>query len=355
MYRGITLLLLTLIVAATLFAPIDIPYNLVSVGHVAPAEEWRLVQDANGGLIASHQNFKTGIVERVASWQFERGDISGMEVTIPKDSFAQIHIGDTLVSMYSAVIQQQILDLENQLKIKQSERQVAVTGEKLPIVQEAETRLSAARQNLTLREKEFTAAQQLVAEQIVARLEFNRVENALEQAKIEVSTAEKALENAKTGLKIESVDLNASEMAALRKQLDFLRRRNAGYVIQAPFDGMVAPIRELGEVLILQKVSEYVISIPVKTEEMVFISDSAVLQITDPLTNQIYTARHLQKLPQTEVLGGRSVGFLQAVIEPNYPGERISLGTSAQCTINCGHLRPLAYLQRILHFSEHQN
>lgn len=351
MYRGITLLILTLLIAAALYAPINIPYDLVSVGHVAPAEEWLLVQDGSGGLIATHQNFRTGVVERVASWQFERGDLSGMEVMIPRDSFEQIRLGDTLVCMYSAVIQQQILELENQLKIKQSERQVVLTGEKPPIVQEAETRLSFAKQALTLREKEYTAAQKLVADQVLARLEFNRIENALELARIEVKTAENALENARTGLKTESVDLNASEIGALRKQLDFLRRRNAGYVIQSPFDGIVAPIRELGEVLILQKVSEYVLSIPVKSEEMAFISDSAVVQISDPLSNKTYTARHLYKMPQTQVLGGRSVGFVQAIIEPQYPGERIALGTSAQCVIHCGVLRPKAYLNRILRFS----
>lgn len=355
MYRGITLLILSLLVAAALYAPIQIPYDLVSVGHVAPAEEWLLMQDGSGGLLATHQNFKTGVVERVASWQFERGDLSGMEVMIPRDAAGQIRLGDTLVCMYSAVIQQQILELENQLNIKQSERQVAVTGEKPPIVQEAETRLSFAKQTLTLREKEYVAAQQLVADQVLARLEFIRIENALELARIEVKTAENALENARTGLKMESVDLNASEISALRKQLDFLRRRNAGYVIRSPFDGVVAPIREVGEVLILQKVSEYVLSIPVKSEEMAHIGDSAVVQISDPLSNQTYTARYLYKLPQTQVLGGRSVGFLQAIIQPQYPGERIALGTSAKCIIHCGALTPRAYLKRILHFSVNKN
>ena len=141
----------------------------------------------------------------------------------------------------------------------------------------------------------------------------------------------------------------------MRKQLDFLRRRNAGYVIQSPFDGIVAPIREAGEVLILQKVSEYVLSIPVKSEEMAFIGDSTVVQLSDPLNNKTYTTRRLTKLPQTQVLGGRSVGFLQAIIEPHYPGERISLGTSAQCVIHCGALQPRAYLNRILHFSVNKN
>lgn len=355
MHRGITLLILTLLVAAALFAPIYIPYNLVSVGNVAPAEEWRLVQDANGGLIATHQNFKTGVVERVASWQFERGDLSGMEVTIPKDSFLHIHTGDTLVRMYSAVIQQQILSLENQLKIKQSERQVVVTGEKKPIVQEAETRLVFARRTLDLREKEFAAAQQLSASKAMAMLDYTRIENALELARIEVNTAESTLENAKTGLKIESVDLNTSEISALQKQLDFLRHRNAGYIIYAPFEGVVTPIRETGEILILQKVSEYVLSIPVKTEEMVFIGDHTVIQLTDPVNNKTYTARSLKKMPGTQVIGGRSVAFLQAIITPSSSDDHVTLGTSAQCVIQCDSLRPREFLQRILHFSVHAN
>jgi hypothetical protein len=347
MYRGITLIILVLLVAAALFAPVSIPYELVSIGSVTPAEEWRLVQDAGGSLSSSLQNFKTGVVEQLNSWQFERGDLSGMEVT----NFGSLEEGDTIIRMYSAVIQQQIIDLNNQLNIKRSEQQVLVTGEKPPIVQEAEEKLHYAREALVLREKEYATAKQLFDEALLAKLELVRIQNTLDLARIAVTTAEKTLLVANTGTKPETVGLNNSELIALQKQLDFLRRRNAGYVIRAPFSGVVTPIREPGEVLILQRVDECIVTIPVKVEEMPFINDSARITVFDPMTLRSFSARVLSRSMQTQILGGKSVGFITAVIKPSAVNAPITLGTAAKCTIDCGQLNPRQYLARILRFS----
>ncbi len=349
MYRGLTLLILLLMIVAALYAPISIPYNLVSVASVLPAEEWRLLQEPGGGLACTHQNNRSGVVERIAAWQFERGDLTGMELNIP-DSTGLVTLGDTLVRMYSAAIQQQILDLENQLKIKRSEQQVLVTGEKQPIIQEAQTKLVFAKEALVLREKDFAAAKQLLQEGLMPRLEYNRIENVLELAKIDIITAEKALLVADTGAKPESISLNQSEIQAIVRQLDFLRKRNAGYVIKAPFTGMVMPIKEPGEVLILRKISEYIVTIPVKTEEMIFISDTARLQIIDPITWKVYEAKVMEKMSHTEVLDSRSVGFVRAIVKPTTAAERMTLGVASKCSIQCGMLNPRQYLQRILKY-----
>jgi hypothetical protein len=93
-----------------------------------------------------------------------------------------------------------------------------------------------------------------------------------------------------------------------------------------------------------------VVTIPIKTEDMPHITDSATLQLRDPLSQRVYQARTLHKSNQTQVLGGRSVSFVQALLHPQQPGERITLGTSAQCTIHCGALNPRRYLQRVLRF-----
>ena len=352
MYRGITLLILTLLVLAALYVPMTIPYDLVSRGGVQPTEEWLLAQDPNGTLYSSHHNFKTGIVQRLASWKFQPGDLSGMEVTVRTDTFGTVRAGDPVVRMYSSTVQQEILDLENQLKTKQSEQRVLVTGEKPPIVQEAESKLGFAKEALTLREKEYAVAKQLLADQVIARMEYVRAENALQLARIDIKTAEQALAVAETGMKKESVALNTTEMANLQRKLDFLRQRNAGYVITSPFNGVVCPVRAIGEVLILQRVSECIVQIPVKAEEMIFVGDSTQLEVMDAVTKRVYHAKILSKSAQTQVLDGRSVGFVTAVISPPDPSERITLGLSAQCKLHCGNLNQRDYLRRILKFRE---
>ncbi len=351
MHRGLALLILTALVVGALFAPVKIPFDLVSVGSVLPAEEWRLTQDQTGALVSIHQDFKTGVIRRSNSWKFEPGDLSAMEVAVRADTFGRVAIGDTLVRMYSSVVLQRILGLENDIKFKESLQTSLITGEKPPIVQEAESRLTFAREALTLREKEFNIAKQLASEGVVAAFDQTRAQNALDLAKIEVQTAEKALAVANTGVKNETADVNATEIKNLHRELDFLRRRNAGYVISAPFAGLVQAVKMPGEVLILQKNSEYVVTVPVRAEQMQEIPDSAQFTFTDAQTQAVYHGKLFARETQTQVLNYRTVGFVKVLIWPNSPADRVSLGMGSRCVIHCGDFSPRAYLQRMMRFT----
>jgi hypothetical protein len=351
MYRGVAFSILLLVILGALYIPIKIPYNLVSIGSIQAAEEWRLMQETSGSFSAAHQNNKTGMMQRFAAWQFERGDLSGMELAVKPDTFGHIICGDTLARMYSSVIQQQILALENQLKVKEAEVAALSSGEKTPIIQEAESKLIFTQNALTLREKELDIAQKLYSEGVIAKMELERTKNAYQLAQIDINTAEKSLEIAKTGVKSQTIGINTAEVLTLRKQLIFLKKRSAGYSIIAPFDAMISPIQAVGEVLILKKTTECIVTIPVKTEEMQFIKDDVKIDVKDPISNKIYPGRLYKRENQTQILGGRSVVFIKILIQPESRIESITLGTGAQCTIQCGELNQRDYLKRLLHFS----
>ncbi len=350
MNRVITLVILAVIIAGLLFLPIKIPYTLESIGDVKPVEEWILLQDINGSLNASHRNNQTGVVENIASWQFERGDLYGMEVSIKPQAYDHILRGDTIVRMYSSLIAQQILDIENQLKVKTAQMQVLVTGEKTPIIEEAESKLRFAKEALSLRQKEYDIAKTLQDEGVNAPIDYTRALNALELARINITTAEKALVIAQTGVKSESSSLNTSESNALKKQLNFLKTKNTKYVIIAPFDGRVVPTLLPGEILRLQKIKECVVTVPVKTEEMTYTGHNPELFIQDAVNGHTYQAKIILKSNQTEILNGRSVSSILAIIHPQ-ENEMITLGVSARCLLHCDELSPIKYLRRILNYN----
>ena len=350
MSRILTLIILALIIAGLLFLPIKIPYTLESIGNVVPIEEWTLIQDINGSLNASHKNNKTGVVQNISSWQFERGDLYGMEVSIKPEAYDHVQRGDTIIRMYSSLIAQQILEIENQLKVKSAQMQVLVTGEKSPIIEEAESKLRFAKEALTLREKEFDIAKKLQDEGVNAPIDYTRALNALDLAKIQVTTAEKTLRIAQTGVKSESSSLNSSESNALKKQLEFLKSKKTKYVIVAPFDGRVVPIINTGEIIRLQRTSECIVIIPVKTEEMTYTGNNPEVNVQDAENGRTYKAKILSRSSQTQVLNGRSVSSIQAVIYPQEK-ELITLGISAKCILHCDELSPVKYLKRILNYN----
>jgi hypothetical protein len=351
MHRGIALSILVLLILGALFAPIRIPFDLLSTGLIMPDAEWRLVQDGTGNLVASLQNNRAGLVQRLASWQFDRGDLAGMDITVHPDSFGQIAQGDTVVRMYSAIVQRQLLDIATQIHILEAQRSVLSTGEKPEIIEEAAAQLRFAEEALTLREKEYAIAEQLRRENVSTELDFQTKRNTRDLARLQIETARKNVEKVSSGEKIQTIAANESQISALRQRLALLSSQNAGFAITAPFRGVIAPITEPGEVLIMQQVNECLVRIPVKAEDLRFITDSVTISITDPLTNTIYPATLFSKSTKTEVLDGRSVGFLTAIVRPLAPGQRITLGIGAQCRIHCGDIDQREYLRRILHYS----
>lgn len=355
MNRGIALLILFVFLIVLVFVPVKIPYTLVSIGNVLPAQEWRLIQDAGGGLSSSLQDNQRGVVERISSWQFERGDLFDMQLAIDPNSSQMVHKGDTIIRIYSSISNQQILDIENLIKVKSAISKELSTGEKPPVVQEAEKRLLSAKETYEQKSKELEIAKKLKEDGVTAELEFSRIKNEFEVAKIAIQIAEKSLQVANTGMKNETVQVNTTEIATLKKQLEFLKNRNIKYAITAPFDGVVSPIYEIGQVLVLHKVSECVVTIPVKVEEMVFLGKNPQILVNDPINTKKYNAKLLSKSPTTQIISMRSVGFLNCIITPYDNNQPITMGLGAKCEVHCDDLTPWQYLTRLMRFTISSN
>jgi hypothetical protein len=348
MRRVVVLVVLIALLLSVLYFPIKIPYDLVSVGVVSPLEEWKLVQDANGGLLANRLHYRTGITSDVAVWQFNSGDISGMDVAIPTDSAVWVSQGDTIIRMYSAQVQEQILDLENSLKYQRAQLQNLNTGEKPPTVQQAESELKYAQEQLDLAEKQYTLKLPLFQEGLLSKLEFQTTENAVSLAKTAVKTAEKQLDVVATGEKPEIVQVTQTEINNLQRRLDFLRQRNASYMVVAPFNGISSPvIPASGDLLVLQNIDIYLVHIPIKTRDLKLIGHEAKIFVTDPSSGHMYPAQLLEKGTKSEVIGSNLVNFLQVSVQiPK--GQTLNIGPGAHCLVHCDDLSPIEYLKRIM-------
>lgn len=350
MNRAIALLLIFCFLLAVLFLPVKIPYTLRSIGNVLPSQEWRLVQDGTGSLSASLQDNQSGAITRVSSWQFERGDLFDLQMAIDPNSGKMFQKGDTIVRIYSSISNQQILDLENLIHVKSAIGKELSTGEKKTIVQEAEERLASAKEFYELKSRELAVAQKLIADGVIADIEYQRIKNEHDVAKIEIQVAEKTLQVASTGAKSETVEVNTTEVNTLKKQLAFLKGRNLKYVITAPFDGVVGRLYELGQLIVLHRMSECVVQVPMKVEEMAYIGRNLRILITDPSSMETYNAKLLSVASQTQVVNMRSVGFLICMINTQ-PGKPFpTLGNVGNCEVHCDDLTPLQYIKRLMKF-----
>lgn len=350
MKRLLVGLLILGILLAALWIPVQIPFAAESVGRVYPAREWQLLQDQTGRISSVIRDYRFGATQQIDAFQFEQGDISGLQFVLPPGRFVQA--GDTVVRMYSIRQNEEIQDIEAQLGLYGAQLRADITGDKPPVVQEAENRLHFAEQDLAQKEKILRIKKPLWEQQLIAYTEYQQAESDYELAKTQIGIAQKYLETVATGLKAESVGITQAQLSGLKNRLDILRRKGLSFVLKAPFSGWVVPVvAPPEEQLTLQEAGQYVVQIPVKTEYLPYLGPETDITITDLQTLRSFPAHLLQVGTKVEVLDNRQVSTLTVALSPDSIQTRISTGVSALCRINFGFVHQREYLRRILKFN----
>jgi len=341
-------LIILAVFLAALYVPIKIPYTAESIGRVLPAQEWRLVQDQTGRLTSIVRDHKLGAVQQIDAFQFEQGDFSGIKIDIPAGSF--VALGDTVVRMYSIRQREEIQEIEAQITLYSAQLQSDKTGDKPPIVQEAENKLHFAEQDLTLKENFYHLKKKLKDDGLVATTEFQMAENDWNLAKIQVEIARKYFENVGTGIKVEGVGITEAQLRGLQNRLNILKQKGLAFVIRAPFSGWVVSSALPEELLTLQRADEYVVQIPVRVEQLRYLNPQVAIHITDVQTAHVFKGQYGKIGSKVEVLDSRQVSLLTAFVLPDSSGKRLSTGVSTMCKIEFGAVTQREFLRRILNF-----
>lgn len=346
--RILPIIILFALVVAALYLPITIPYTVRSMGMVYPEREWKLLKDDAGNLTTTLQDFRTGVISSGSNFQFERGDLARMSLHFDPATHPIVELGDTVLDIFTVRLDDQILALEGELAAARAELRSVETGEKSPIVQEAENKLVFARQDLDLKQRVFDIKKQLYEDKVIAMLEFREAENARDLAKTQTEVIQKTLETARTGLKPEDVELTRRRIRALENRIRYLLGTKAGYRVLAPFRGRVIPSILETDVLVLQTPDTFIVQVPVPVEQVAWLGDSPPITVQDMASRRTFTAKLLKINPKVEIVNNRQVVFLQTAITPG--AAAISTGLGAICTIKTGDLNVRDYLRRTLHF-----
>ncbi len=346
-FLGFGLMVLVLIVI--LYLPIKVPYDLISVGRILPMREWKLTIDANGALSAQELDNLKGVVNNVGNWQFKGGDLSGLKLWDQVFTDSVLNAGDTLLVMRSIQVQEELINLQTNKRVKEGELQEMLTGEKIEILQESDAKITEANSQLEIAQQQYDIQSKLYKDGVIPIADFQMSEFRLKNAQNVLKTAKASLSVVNTGSKLETIERKRREIRALQDQIKIVERKFEGLVVKSPFDGRLAPAVAIGELLIVQSKEEYLIQIPIRIEDMADLPIKAAVEVTDIASGKIYNARIYQKLANTAVLDGKAVGFLLAIMKSD-ESEQVHLGLNASCTIHLAQLNLREYLKRILKF-----
>jgi hypothetical protein len=133
-----------------LFLPITVGRTITVSGKVLPAREWLLVKSQAGSLIATLRDHLQGTVVSYTVVSVLRGDAFGFDLFSSRKPGDFVGAGDTIISIRSHELVREYHRVSGELAIARANLAVMATGEKEPVVREAERSLRLARENAAL-------------------------------------------------------------------------------------------------------------------------------------------------------------------------------------------------------------
>lgn len=340
-YSG--LILLALLIAAA-FSPIEVPFRIESVARVLPEKQWVLLKTPDGSLTATLYDHRTGLVRAQQGYQFDRGDQVQLHFKEDRQTGQAIRAGETVATISSNQLNEQLVRLRNQLAVEQAGLDVVATGQKPQILTQLEEEITLAGADLELRRKTLQRMKQLHEDGIIAAMQLEQAENAYAESQARLRVAQKALQVGATGEKQETVSLASSKIAALRKEISFLEDKQVKYALSAPFDGQIRlESTTEGDRLLVEDTSTVVVQVPVRLRDSRFIRAGQIVEIqlldrTGPVGVTI-----LDIGSRIEILNREQVVIVRATASQT---AGLPQGQPLRCHIECGPVRVAEFLKR---------
>jgi hypothetical protein len=341
--RHILIFLLILIIL-TVFLPIRIRYSFLASAKIYPVKEWKLSRGTEEGFWSQTYNYETDALGDFKNYRFERGDIA--ELVIPKDlEFdTPIEANDTVAYIESYFIQNEITRLNNLRDVETANMDVVSTGEKQPMVEQAQREYNYALQQLDLEKKNFARQESLFRDSVITPADYDIYENALKLAEINTEVAYNELMSLSTGEKDPVINLSEKKIKSYEKEIERLEAQKAQYTISTPIGGLLNYNTEIGGIIKVSDISRLLLKIPVPYQHTSYLNSLYKVTFSTP-DNKITVNVSFKGFDETiSLIQNQQFVIARAVTNEATPG--IYPGMVVQCRIYCDKVFLLEYLAR---------
>jgi len=345
MFKGAIGIILIILIIASVFVPIDIPYAFDSTAKVYPLQQWVIHKRPDGSLVSTLHNHKTGLLKDYSSYQFDRGDIVNIQFNPNQISESKIDSGELIAVIQSNLLNGQLVSLENEKNIEKANLLRTRAGAKPEIVSQAREELHLAEQELEIQKLKIARAEDMLNEGLLARAEYENIENDFKQANNALVVAREKILVATSGDRPEEVEYIKSRIASLRNQIDFLKTSTDNYTIHSPIAGKISFETALdGDRMMIQDTTEHILIIPVKLRDRDFMDENTVIELSILGQDTLVPAKLLGLNDKVEIINRNVVVLAKASVSGNIPG--LASGMPVKCKVTCSAVRVLEYLKR---------
>ncbi|MEO0557299.1 MAG: hypothetical protein AAF170_03845 [Bacteroidota bacterium] len=283
---GIGFLLLAL-----LFAPVELPDRVASVGRVLPVQEWILMRTESGAVTATLRNHRTGEVRTTFAAEPARGDAVQFELG-PAASQETVEAGDVVGMLASGESALRLSEVRGQIEQAQAELRLSGAGRKEEVVETARQEVRRAEAEVTRMEAEVDEAEaaraqaetvaarqrELFAADVTSQAALDEAESTLrvaeaavetaqaraQAARVRVQAAESRVRAEQAGERPEEADVVRARIRALEREGESLARREQMSTLVAPISGRVHRVFSPDTLLLVADVSQYHVLLPVR-------------------------------------------------------------------------------------------
>lgn len=355
-YRKYLLIAILLLFVVIFLLPIRVPFSFRTTAIVYPVKKWSLKTDLDGNFVGELKNYRTGVIEDLISYKFERGDIAKLQLkpTLENNSF--VRLGDTIGLIKSQFLDEKIQELKNSIEVETKLLASGKTGEKQEIIENLRQKMVNADVNFGFARKNYERAQILIKDSVIADTEYEVIENLYYNALSQVELTRSDYQVAITGLKPEEISLIEERISSFKRELELSRRLKQDYTLTAPFSGKV--IFDLYNInlnpldyLSISDTTFFLLYAPVKFNYRPYLDNNVKVEFTIPGTDLILNARIYEISNNVELLpnGLNTVSTTQVVFvfaEITDISNLVFPGLTVQCKFKCEEILLREYPRR---------
>ena len=347
MFKGSVGILMVVLLIASVFVPVEIPYTFNTTAKVYPLQQWVLHKNVDGNLIKTLHNYKSGRLVEYATFPFDRGDVVNIKYHANEAAISsQIDSGYLVASIASLNLAQQLVDLENQLNVEKANLEKVSTGEKQELVIQDKEVLNQAIQDLKFKEANLVRAEKMYADGLLSKMKLEVAQQGVKQAEIAIEVARKKIGVTTTGEKPEEINLTRAKIKSFESQINFLKSTNDSYDIYAPISGHMRYETGIeGDKLIIDDVKEHILIIPIKLKDRDFIGEDTKIELEVHGSDTLVQAQLVDLSEKVEIINREVVVLAKASVSAeNAAG--IASGMPIKCKITTGKVLPIEYMKR---------
>jgi hypothetical protein len=327
-------------------APIEVPSSISADGKILPAREWTLVRDGDGSIGSLLHDHLRGRLESYSVSRFERGDAVRMRLKPGIEPRAHVTAGDTIAFISSNETERQLARLSGDLAATLASLDLVRSGEKAPVVGEAEMYLQRARERVRYQESELERLKPLHQRRLISAQDLEAAESQYRILEAEVAVAAARLVAVSTGAKPEQIELARRRTEALQREIETVQDRLEQFTVTAPLSGVVTRSFGADTLLSVRDTSAFLVIMPIRVSDHDRLAPGQPVTVRVPQMAAAVPARVYQLGDTVHLLGGEQVVLVTAVIER--PPAGMMPGAFARCSIEQGRLPLRTYVKQSL-------